>query len=143
MRRRKIGKGDKRNCTMTPEAKTGSWGSFALPVRIEHHVDFGDREPGGLFGYFYNYFDYFFLDDQGKERRIARSYLDEVSSVSLVNVPGELDSEWVQDILCYLFLRFKQILVYAEDGYVPLDQRVAVIVGSRVQDFIANSIETA
>ncbi|MEB2846847.1 hypothetical protein GAO09_16975 [Rhizobiales bacterium RZME27] len=119
------------------------WGRFASPVRIEHFCKFGDRGTDGAFGFSYNYLDYFFLDENGEEKYMARSYLDEIGTVSVKRSMAELASPAMEAILCYLALRFSRILALGGEGYRELDGPIAASVEKRVEDFLSNSEETA
>lgn len=106
-------------------------------------MDIGDRSPDGSFGYEYNYLDYFFLDEKGEEQLIARAYLDEIGKVYVKKLMKDLRTPFMQDILCYLHLRFARIVALdAKQGYCDLEEGIAAPIENRMRDFLAHSEET-
>lgn len=118
------------------------WGLFTPPVQIEHLAEFGDRSPDGLFGYAYNYLRYVFRDETGEALPMAKAYLDEIDKVYVTRPMKELDTPLMQDILCYLNLRYTRILALGAEGYIDLEERIASPVEARVKAFLACSEET-
>ena len=121
-----------------------SWGCFASPVRIEHRVAFGDRSADGSFGFTYNYLDYVFLDERGDEVVMARAYLDAVRTASLKVSMDKLASSHMQDILCFLMLRFSKIVALAgAAGYVEVYEAFTAPAAARIATYLAHAEETA
>ena len=92
------------------------------PVAVRHLVEFGDPDPNlpGLFGYWYNYFDYDFA--LGDRMLTARHYLDEPKRALLLGTPVE--DELTMLVLQFLLMRYDTLEWLGRDGYVAVPKPV-------------------
>lgn len=86
------------------------------PSKIEHRVDTDLDPKTGECSYFYNYFLYTF--DCAGNQITARSYLDDVSTVSILQCPTGIDTEReLNGILAYLRLRYPSVTRLGPSGF--------------------------
>lgn len=90
-----------------------------LPRKIEHLVDTDLDPKTGECSYFYNYLLYTF--DYAGAQITARSYLHDVSEVSILQCPTLIDIERELDgILVYLRLRYPSVRRLGPSGYAKI-----------------------
>ena len=103
------------------------------PVRLEHRVDFGDRDGAAedRFGYEYNFLVYEFAEDEASAEAVH--YMDQPDAVDLrvVEPPG-LTSDFAQRVLVFLTMRYGTVNVPGEaDRYRPMPPAIADAVRAR------------
>lgn len=93
--------------------------SEQLPNKVEHLVDTDLDPKTGECSYFYNYLLYTF--EHAGTLITARSYIDEVSEVSILQCPTDIDIESeLSGILTYLRLRFSTVKRLGASGYTKI-----------------------
>lgn len=84
-------------------------------------------DDGSGLEFYYNYLIYEF--ENGGEQLSAKHYLDDPESVSIPHPLVLPLSDFVQQALAYLALRYNSIQVLGNDGYGPLPEDVAKDIG--------------
>jgi|GEM_PF-4318611 len=111
------------------------------PTRVEHRVEFGDRNDTvangrQAFGYWYDFLIYEFVE--GQSRAEAVRYLDEDHVTLRVVQPADLTSEFAMRVLLFLTTRYERVYVPTVDGHAPLDDRLQ----SRIRELWAHHLGT-
>ena len=79
-----------------------------LPSKVEHLVDTDLNPKTGESSYYYNYLLYTF--EYADTQVTARSYVDNISIVSILKCPTDIDIESeLSGILAYLRLRYTSV----------------------------------
>ena len=90
--------------------------SEQLPSKVEHLVDTDFDPKTGECSYFYNYLLYTF--EHTDTQITARSYMDDISEVSILQCPTDIDIESeLSGILAYLRLRYPLVKRLGPSGY--------------------------
>lgn len=90
-----------------------------LPSKVEHLVDTDLDLRTGECSYFYNYLLYTF--EHTGTQITARSYMEDVSEVSILQCPTDIDLESeLSGILAYLRLRYPSIKRLGPSGYTKI-----------------------
>ena len=93
--------------------------SEQLPSKVDHFVDTDLDPKTGECSYFYNYLLYTF--EHAGTLITARSYMDDVSEVSILQCPADIDIESeLSGILAYLRLRYPTVKRLAASGYTRI-----------------------
>ncbi|WP_166416733.1 hypothetical protein [Cochlodiniinecator piscidefendens] len=89
------------------------------PSKIEHLIDTDLDPKTGECSYFYNYLLYTF--EYAGTQITARSYLEDVSEVSVLQCPTGIDIEReLNGILIYLRLRYPSVRRLGPSGYAKI-----------------------
>ena len=90
-----------------------------FPSKIEHLVDTDFDPKTGECEYYYNHLVYTF-EHEGTQIT-ARSYLDNIREVSILQCPNDIDIEKeLSGILAYLRMRYETIKQLGPDGYFEI-----------------------
>lgn len=90
-----------------------------LPSKVEHFVDTDLDPKTGECSYFYNYLLYTF--EHAGTHITARSYMDDISEVSILRYPDGIDIESeLSGILAYLRLRYPSVKRLDQSGYAKI-----------------------
>ena len=90
-----------------------------LPSKVEHLIDTDLDPKTGECSFFYNYLLYTF--EHADTPITARSYVDDISEVSILQCPTGIDIESeLSGILTYLRLRYKSIKRLDSSGYTKI-----------------------
>ncbi len=93
--------------------------SEQLPSKVEHLVDTDLDPKTGECSHFYNYLLYTF--EHTGTLITARSYVDNVSEVSILQSPADIDIESeLSGILAYLRLRYPTVKRLGPSGYIRI-----------------------